>query len=83
MVLGDVLMDYVYVLQHSYEWEHEGEFIEETKMIGVYATHENAERVIEYYIRLPGFNKHPIDCFHIDKYELNQNNWTHGFGFDD
>jgi predicted nucleic-acid-binding protein len=53
MVLGDVLMDYVYVLQHSYEWEHEGEFIEETKMIGVYATHENAERVIEYYIRLP------------------------------
>jgi hypothetical protein len=76
-------MEYVYVLQHSYEWEHEGEFIEEIKMIGVYSTRENAQRVIGYYKTLPGFKKHPENCFHIDEYEINQNHWTHGFGFDD
>ncbi|WP_430063864.1 DUF7336 domain-containing protein [Neobacillus sp. NRS-1170] len=42
-------MCYVYVLQHICKWEHQGEFIEETKMIGIYSTQKNAENDIDYY----------------------------------
>lgn len=65
----------VYILQHSYEI---GEF-EETKIIGIYTSEETAMAVKEKYKILPGFNKYTDECFYIDKYELDKNNWEEGF----
>ena len=68
-------MKHIYLLQHSYEV---GEY-DETKIIGIYSSRELAERTIENYKNLPGFIKYPVECFHIDRYEVNQNNWQEGF----
>ncbi|SHI89088.1 hypothetical protein SAMN02745163_00948 [Clostridium cavendishii DSM 21758] len=68
-------MKYVYLLQHSYEINE----VDETKTIGIYTSEENALNVIEKYKSLPGFKDYNEDCFYIDKYELNQNNWEEGF----
>jgi hypothetical protein len=65
----------VYLLQHSYEI---GEF-EETKIIGIYSSEEIANKVIDEYKTLPGFNECPLDCFTIDKYLIDNNNWEEGY----
>lgn len=65
----------VYILQHSYEI---GQF-EETKIIGIYSSEENALAVKEKYKLLPGFNDYPDNCFFIDKYEVDKSNWEEGF----
>jgi len=76
-------MEIVYVVQHSYEvgdkGEFEGEDFDETKMIGVYSSKEKAEKTIDRYKMLPGFKDYPISCFHIDKYEIDQEHWAEGF----
>ena len=70
----------VYLLQHSYEKVVVEDIkIDEVKIIGIYSSYENAEQVKKEYINKPGFNKFAEDCFYIDEYELNQNNWTEGF----
>ncbi|MNK75980.1 hypothetical protein D3C87_955350 [compost metagenome] len=68
-------MNYVYLLQHSYEI---GEF-EETKIIGIYSSKEKAKNIINIYKKLPGFNNYPKDCFHISKYQIDKDNWEEGF----
>jgi len=65
----------VYVLQHEYEIAG-GQ--EETKLIGVYSTKENAQAAISRLVALPGFVEHPDD-FCIDEYETDQDHWTEGF----
>lgn len=65
----------VYILQHSYEI---GQF-EESKIIGIYSSEEKAFAVKEKYRLLPGFNEYPDNCFSIDKYEVDKNNWEEGF----
>ncbi len=73
-------MIFLYVLQHSYEYEYEGELFDETKMIGVFSSREKAQEVIEKFMLLPGFKDHPIDCFYIDKFELDKiSGWDEGF----
>lgn len=71
-------MKIVYVLQHSYEVGEEGNF-EETKMIGIYSSKEEAEKTIEKLKTLPGFKDYPINCFHVGKYEIDKDHWTEGF----
>jgi hypothetical protein len=73
-------MKYVYVLQHSYEYEYEGDLFDEIKMIGVFSSKEKAQEVIDKYKLLPGFKDYSIDCFHIDKFEINKiSEWEEGF----
>lgn len=72
-------MDKVYLLQHSYEVVYEGESFDETKIIGIYTTKENAEEVVRRYKSIVGFDKYPLSCFNIDVYELNQDHWKEGF----
>ncbi|MFC3884986.1 hypothetical protein ACFOU2_16530 [Bacillus songklensis] len=48
-------MKYVYLLQHSYEYEYEGEIFDEIKTIGIFSTREKVEKVIDKYKSLPGF----------------------------
>jgi hypothetical protein len=67
-------MEYVYLLQHSYEYNE----VEEIKTIGIYSTEETANIVIEKYKKLPGFKDYP-DGFNIDKYKINSNSWKEGF----
>ena len=68
-------MTWVYLLQHSYE--NEGS--EETKIIGIYSSYENAERAKCKVKSKEGFNRFPEDCFYIDAYELDRDNWVEGF----
>jgi hypothetical protein len=72
-------MKYVYLLQHSFEYEYKGELFEETKIIGIFSTKEKAEKIISHYSALPGFKDHPLECFYLDRYELNKNFWEDGF----
>ena len=70
----------IYLLQHSYEIEiHDDLKVDETKVIGIYSTYENADRVKEKLKVRKGFNRFSEDCFYIDEYELDQDNWTDGF----
>ena len=69
-----------YLLQHSYEKEiGEDLKVDETKIIGIYSSYENAERVKEKFKSIKGFNRFSQDCFYIDEYNLDQDNWTDGF----
>ena len=69
-------MKSVFVLQHSYEMSEAGE--EETKFIGVYSSMDKAQSAVKRLSLQPGFKDFP-DYFHIDEYEIDQDNWTEGF----
>lgn len=64
----------VFVLQYSYGLNN----CEETKMIGVFHTQSEAEKVVDKFKGLPGFKEHQ-DAFFIDQYELNFAHWDTGF----
>jgi hypothetical protein len=67
-------MKTVFILHHSYELDE----IEETKLIGVYSTNEQAESAINRLKYKNGFKYRP-DAFEISEYKLDQDNWTEGF----
>ena len=66
--------EYVYLLQHSTSIDE----CLETKIIGIYSTHEQVISVIEKYKNLEGFKKYK-NHFFIDKYPLNESFWMKGF----
>jgi len=65
----------VYVLDHT-NLLPGGE--EDVKLIGVYATQEDAERAKQRVVSQPGFRDSP-DGFCISDYTLGEDNWTEGF----
>jgi len=69
-------MEYVYLLQHGYENDCG---CDEAKMIGIYSTEEEAKKVVERLKDIEGFRDYPIDCFHIEKYEIGKDYWEEGF----
>jgi hypothetical protein len=69
-------MTNVFVLQHVHE--HSNGY-EDTKLIGVYSTEEQAQAAIHRLINQPGFCQHP-DGFSVDRYELDLDHWREGFG---
>lgn len=68
-----------FLLQHSYNWKHQGEIIEETKIIGIFSSRQKEEQIMEKLKLLPGFKEHPIDCFYLHEYTLDQEHWKEGF----
>ena len=68
-------MKYVFILQHSYELDD----CENVKMIGAYSSEKNALDAIQRLKTKPGFADYPEDCFVIDKYLVDEDNWTDGF----
>ena len=66
----------VFILNHCYENE---DGYDEIKFIGVYSTEEKAKGAIERLKTIEGFRDHPVDCFYIDKYEIDKDHWTNGF----
>ena len=65
----------VYILQHSYE-VHGG--YEETKILGVFSSIEEAESAVLKYKKLPGF-KEKINDFYVDRYIIDKMYWEEGF----
>jgi hypothetical protein len=68
-------MSKVFVLQHVHELE-EGE--EDTKLIGVYSTRENAQAAIKRLSNASGFSE-ALDGFHIDEYQIDADQWIEGY----
>lgn len=74
----------MYLLMHIYCYGEEDEYGEgehmSTKELGIYSTKEKAEQAKEFYCALPGFNRHPADCFSIITFEVDINEkWNGGF----
>ena len=73
-------LGYVYLIQHCYNYEFEGEQFEKIKTIGIFSTMEKAVKVIGKIKSLPGFKDHPLECFQIDKYKIDEiTGWSEGF----
>ncbi|WP_276482644.1 DUF7336 domain-containing protein [Paraflavitalea pollutisoli] len=67
-------MKTAFILHHSYDLDG----YDETKLIGIYSTMEQAELAINRLKGLNGFKYHP-DKFEISEYELDKDHWTDGF----
>lgn len=65
----------IYLLQHVHEISSE---IEDIKIIGVYSSIEQANKVKESLKNKPGFSKNH-EGFSIDEYELGRTFWEDGF----
>ena len=71
----------VFVLEHAlYKDDNKDNDIEDFKLIGVFATEQQAQTAINQLKSQPGFKEYP-NGFHIDAYPLNQINWSSGFDF--
>jgi len=71
--------DSVFVLEHTrYEDDNSDNDIEDFKLIGVFASLEQAQAAIAQLSTQPGFKDYP-NGFHIDEYPLDQINWSSGF----
>lgn len=67
-------MTTVYLLYHI----HEADEFEDSKLIGIYSSHELAEEAKERVKNKPGFIDFP-DEFSIFPHELNRDGWVDGF----
>lgn len=65
----------VFLLWHVHELP-DGE--EDAKLIGVYATADDAERAKQRVSSQPGFRDSPKG-FEISQYEVGRDHWTEGF----
>ena len=75
----ETAQDMVFVLEHArYDDDNSDNDIEDLKLIGVFATQQQAKAAIEQLKQQPGFKDYPKG-FHIDAYPLGQINWSSGF----
>ncbi|SJN30210.1 homoserine kinase [Psychrobacter sp. JB385] len=69
----------VFVLEHArYKGDDRNNDVEDYKLIGVFATEQQAQTAMAQLKNQPGFRDHP-NGFHIDAYPLGQINWSQGF----
>jgi hypothetical protein len=78
-------MKSVFVVQHLHTLP-QGE--NDVKMIGVYATREDAIKAMRRLAKQPGFRELPdvvdyatesMHGFHIDEYEIGKDHWQEGY----
>ena len=67
-------MTSVFILHHSYGVADD----EEVKLIGVYATREDAEAAVRRLAQQPGFRDYQSG-FHVNQYEIGKDHWSEGF----
>jgi uncharacterized protein YdaU (DUF1376 family) len=67
---------YIYLLSHDYETPTS---LDNGALLGIYASEADARKAKEQLVLMPGFNEHP-NGFHIDRYKINEDHWTAGFG---
>lgn len=71
----------VFVLEHAlYKDDDKNNDVEDYKLIGVFATEQQAQTAMSQLKMQPGFKDYP-NGFHIDAYPLGQINWSQGFNF--
>ena len=71
----------VFVLEHARcKDDDKNNDVEDFKLIGVFATEQQAQAAMNQLKSQPGFKDYP-NGFHIDAYPLNQINWSSGFDF--
>lgn len=68
-------MKSVYLLQHVHELPNG---VEDVKVIGVFKTESDAEKMIDFLSDKVGFSS-ASQGFSVDKYELNKGFWLDGF----
>ncbi|WP_201509396.1 homoserine kinase [Psychrobacter alimentarius] len=69
----------VFVLEHAhYKDDDRNNDVEDFKLIGVFATEQQAQAAMAQLKNQPGFRDYP-NGFHIDAYPLGQINWSQGF----
>lgn len=69
----------VFVLEHArYKDDDRNSDVEDFKLIGVFATEQQAQAAMAQLKNQPGFRDYP-NGFHIDAYPLGQINWSQGF----
>ena len=66
----------VFLVQHT-----RGTQDDSAKVIGVYSDRETAEQAVSRIRLLPGFCDYP-DSFHVDRYMIDKDYWSAGFGYD-
>jgi hypothetical protein len=71
-------MEAVFILHHR---RADDEYGDDAKLIGAYRTEADAKAATARLAGQPGFLDHP-DGWHIDRYALNQDHWSEGFGID-
>src|ERR1700722_12436903 len=71
----DLRVAEVYLLWHVHELPSGDD---NAKLIGVYASSDDAESARKRVCGQPGFRGSP-EGFHIDRYEVGRDNWTEGF----
>ncbi len=78
--MGSIPIGVATAMQHVFVVQHEHELADDVdvKLIGVYATREDAERAVERVKQAPGFRDFP-DGFFIDEYEIGEDHWIDGF----
>ena len=69
------IMNTVYVVEHLHIIDDDEENV---KMIGVYSTEQLAQEAVERLRLQPGFCD-AQDGFNIDRYKLDEDNWTEGY----
>jgi len=78
-------MKSVFIVQHLHMLPQD---TDEVKMIGVYATREDAVEATQRLAALPGFREFPdiVDYttdnrqgFHIEEYEIGKDHWQEGY----
>ena len=69
----------VYLLWHVHEIKDDYGTHDDEKLIGVFETEEKAKEGISWLRDVEGFKDCPIECFVIDKYEVDKMHWTEGF----
>ncbi len=65
----------VFLVQHV---RSEGEDDEDVKIIGIFSNRKNAGAAVEKMKTAPGFCETP-NGFSVDRYPLNELNWSEGF----
>ncbi len=71
-------METVFIVHHV---RSDDEYGNDAKLIGVYRTACAAEAATKRLAHQPGFEDHPTG-WRINRYELDQDQWTKGFGID-
>ena len=68
-------MNSVYLVQHVHTIDEDEENV---KTIGIYSTRQIAQEAIARISLQEGF-RDALDGFHVDKYKLDEDNWSEGY----
>jgi hypothetical protein len=66
----------IYLLSHDYETPTS---LDNGILLGIYHSEADARKSKEELATQPGFDQFP-NGFHIDRYQINEDHWTDGFG---